>query len=49
MCMMWMQKDFIPKHDNNIIRSEQTYVPKTGVEQTEINVGLYLYLYPLGT
>lgn len=30
-----MQKNIFLKHDKNITRSQQKYVPKIGVEQTE--------------
>ncbi len=39
----------LQKHDNDIIKSLQIYIPKTGVEQIGSNVGFYFYLYPLGT
>jgi hypothetical protein len=39
----------LQKHDNNIIKSLQRYIPKTDVEQIGSNVGFYFYLYPLGT
>ncbi len=39
----------LQKHDNNIIKSLQKYILKTGVEQIRNNVGLYFYLYPLST
>jgi hypothetical protein len=49
MCMIWMRKDCITKYDKNKTRSWQRYEIKIGVEQTKDNVGLYLYLYSLGT
>jgi hypothetical protein len=34
----------LQKHNKNKTRSWQIYVPKIGVEQSEDNMGFYLYL-----